>query len=86
MERLAADDDFRAQLEENPRAVLADYGIDVPEELVPSQVQLPAKDEVEQIRGVLSQPAIGVPEFPCLWIGLAILSRALTHRHGADAA
>lgn len=86
IERLATNDEFRAQLAENPKAALAEYGIEVPTSLVPTEIELPSKADVEQIRELLAGPSEGKPEVPCLWIGLAILSRALTQRSGADAA
>lgn len=44
--RLADDDDFRAELQADPRKVLWDYGVEVPDELIPSEVVLPPKEHV----------------------------------------
>lgn len=47
--RLAQDDDFRARLESDPRSVLWDYGIEVSDELIPAEVVLPSKDDVQAV-------------------------------------
>ena len=43
------DDEFRARLEQSPREVLAEYGIDLPSQLIPENVSLPQGSEVEQV-------------------------------------
>jgi|SRR5438552_9735318 len=43
------DDEFRGRLEQNPREVLAQYGIELPSQLIPENVSLPQGSEVEQI-------------------------------------
>lgn len=48
MERLASDDDFRAELQDYPTEVLADYGLEVPAELIPTPVTLPPKEEIQE--------------------------------------
>lgn len=47
--RLAQDDDFRASLESDPRSVLWDYGIEASDELIPTYVVLPAKEDVQAV-------------------------------------
>jgi hypothetical protein len=47
--RLAEDDDFRAELQADPRKVLWDYGVEVPDELIPSEVVLPPKEDVNAL-------------------------------------
>lgn len=47
--RLAQDDDFRASLESDPRSVLWDYGIEASDELIPTYVVLPAKQDVQAV-------------------------------------
>jgi putative modified peptide len=47
LERLATDDEFRAQVESNPRAVLLEHRIDVSEESIPATITLPPKEEIE---------------------------------------
>jgi hypothetical protein len=57
--RLAEDDEFRARLEANPRAVLAESGIEyiLPKEEDELQnVVLPPKEEVEQLLRELGTP------------------------------
>lgn len=52
VERVTSDDDFRAALTDDPGRVLAEFGIDVPPELLPEQVSLPSKHELEAIHQV----------------------------------
>ena len=47
------DDEFRARLEQSPREVLAEYGIDLPSQLIPENVSLPQGSEVEQVLGTI---------------------------------
>lgn len=47
--RLAQDDEFRALLESDPRRVLWDYGIEASDDLIPAEVSLPSKDDVQAI-------------------------------------
>jgi hypothetical protein len=49
LSRLADDDDFRQQLAEDPRRVLYDYGVELPDELIPAFVDLPEKGDVQQL-------------------------------------
>lgn len=51
---LATDDDFRARLASNPRETLAEHGIEAPDELFAAPFQVPSKEQVKQIFGVLS--------------------------------
>jgi hypothetical protein len=44
--RLADDDVFRAQVAQNPRAALAEYGIADEAGLIPDVVALPSKEEL----------------------------------------
>jgi putative modified peptide len=46
LERLANDDEFRAQVESNPREVLLEHRIDLSEESIPATVTLPPKEEI----------------------------------------
>jgi putative modified peptide len=46
LERLATNDEFRAQVESNPRDVLLEYRIDLSEESIPATVTLPPKEEI----------------------------------------
>jgi hypothetical protein len=55
-QRLGNDDDFRARLEQNPRAVLAEYHIFLAPEHLPETVRLPSKEEV---RGILNKAMLG---------------------------
>jgi putative modified peptide len=49
LELLAGDDDFRARVEAEPQAVLAEYGIQVTDESFPDTVTLPDKTEIENV-------------------------------------
>lgn len=46
---LATDDELRTAVEEDPVAVLAKRGINVPRELLPDEVTLPSKKEIVHI-------------------------------------
>ena len=46
-ERLAQDDEFRAEVVANPAGVMEQYEIDYDPESIPSQVQLPSKEELK---------------------------------------
>jgi hypothetical protein len=45
--RLANDDDFRERLQKDPKSVLWDYGVELAPELIPEEVELPAKEEIQ---------------------------------------
>jgi putative modified peptide len=70
LERLATDDDFRAELEQNPAALLRDHGIELQPENVPETVKLPPKDEIE---AYLVPTRTRQPEGVHGWLGFAIL-------------
>ena len=57
-DRLINDTDFRERLAQNPNAELSQYGISVPQVLLPERVELPSPDELRQARD-----AIAVDEF-----------------------
>ncbi len=44
-------DEFRQRLEEDPRTVLAEYGIEIPPDLLPDRVQLPEPGDLEELLG-----------------------------------
>lgn len=81
LRQLASDDSFRRRLRRNPRRALAEHGISVPEALLPSEISLPSKAELRGLEDYLAgrpnpKPPAAPPEFPCLWLGLALLARA----------
>ena len=49
LRRVAEDDEFRERLQQQPRDALADYGINVSENVLPEVVKLPSKDESERV-------------------------------------
>lgn len=51
LEKLATDEDFRANLERNPREVLAEYRIELSEGAIPDTVQLPSMAEAARFLG-----------------------------------
>jgi putative modified peptide len=70
LERLANDDDFRAELEKNPGEVLRDHGIEIDPKNLPETVKLPPKDEIEAyLAPTRTRQAGGVHG----WLGFAIL-------------
>ena|SRR5215211_1004876 len=71
LERLATDDDFRAELEQNPAAVLRDHGIELLQpENVPETVTLPPKDDIDAYLAPTRTRAFGEVHG---WLGFAIL-------------
>jgi putative modified peptide len=52
IEFVTNDDDFRASLTDDPGAVLAEFGIEVPPSLLPEQVSLPSKHELEALHSL----------------------------------
>jgi hypothetical protein len=46
---LATDDAVRRRVERDPRAALAGYGISVPAELVPDEVRLPTREQLQYL-------------------------------------
>lgn len=48
LEKLATDDRFRAQLEGSPVETLAEHGIEVDPDDIPSKVVLPSKEGLQQ--------------------------------------
>ena len=55
LEKLAGDDDFRGRVEREPRQVLAEYGVHVPDHAIPATVKLPPKQDVEHHLARLSE-------------------------------
>lgn len=59
LEKLARDDDFRAQFEQSPYEVLAENGIEVsPAEAIPSTVVAPDPGELESAIATLGPPPV----------------------------
>jgi putative modified peptide len=78
MNRLIDDDEFRAQLTRSPRDALSEYGIVVPSELLPDEVELPSSEELRQARDrvdVEDYPRFGedayMGKFSPIWICMA---------------
>lgn len=73
--RLASDDDFRARLQNDPKAVLWDYGVEVAPELIPATIELPPKEDVQAFleagyegRGpIMPSPQLFFPVFACFF-------------------
>jgi hypothetical protein len=51
--RLGSDTYFRKELEKDPKAVLAKYGITVPTEVIPERVLLPPRKAVREVERAL---------------------------------
>jgi hypothetical protein len=47
MDKLIKDEAFRQKFQSDPKAVFADYNMDIPDELIPENVELPGPDELE---------------------------------------
>jgi len=48
LEKLARDDTFRTQFEEDPQAAFEEHGITIPQELIPEHVVAPPKHYLEE--------------------------------------
>lgn len=55
LERLASDDDFRARMEKEPVAALAEYGFVIDPEIAPSNVALPSKEHIKENADLLAK-------------------------------
>lgn len=55
VQALAEDDEFRDRLSEQPLETLADYGIQIPQEMIPSEIVLPSKDEAREALNSIDQ-------------------------------
>jgi putative modified peptide len=76
LDRLAGDDDFRAEFARDAGGVLRRYGIDVSPEGIPDPVELPPKKEIEEVlREVEQQDKLGKARPQTL--GYEVLYRAL---------
>jgi putative modified peptide len=53
IDRLASDDDFRDRLTKNPKATLAEYGLEVDESKLPAERTLAPKEEIAASRDEL---------------------------------
>jgi hypothetical protein len=82
VERMMGDDDLRARFEQDTRAVLADYGIQIAEERVPDGITAPPKEEFEALRdAVAGRTADPVATFGPVFNALRCRSfKALTFR------
>lgn len=66
------DDDFRALLTNDPAIALGQYGIDVSRDLLPAELELPTKEEIEAaFRGGLPPSGPRIPYMACLCWSLA---------------
>ena len=48
MDKLAKDEAFRQKFQSDPKAVFADYNMDIPDELIPENVELASPEELEE--------------------------------------
>jgi putative modified peptide len=49
LNKLATDDEFRARLKEDPRSVLVEYRIEINDAGVPTNAELPPKEDVQHL-------------------------------------
>jgi hypothetical protein len=61
IKKLASDDDFRSDVEADPRGMLVEVGIDISPDLVPETVTLPSKESLQSIIAVMQFSIFG----PC---------------------
>lgn len=72
--KLAHDDDFRARLQSNPQAVLAEFNIRIPKGAVPSQVSLPSKEKLQAAIGPVPGGVMTAELSNAHWAFLAFLA------------
>jgi hypothetical protein len=87
LRKLATDDDFRAQLQQDPGGTLAASGITVSEQALPDTVTLPSLDQMKELARVCAPdlrfeeegcPQPSGPVFAtCLWLAVGF---AAAHR------
>jgi hypothetical protein len=69
MSRLTSDEAFRAQLTARPAEALAEYGIILPAELIPDNVQLPPAQELrDAVNRLEDQYPVSRGWFSPLWV------------------
>ena len=49
LDRIVGDEEFRARVEQNPRHVLKEYGIELSPGSVPDEVKLPSPEQIEKL-------------------------------------
>jgi hypothetical protein len=65
LQRLATDDDFRARFENQTQDLLREYGIDVPDDLMPTEVHAPPRGLLlEALQEIGVSPPTLVPFLP----------------------
>lgn len=47
VDKLIKDEAFRQKFQSDPKAVFADYDMEIPDELIPENVELPGPEELE---------------------------------------
>jgi putative modified peptide len=75
LRRLAEDDEFRGRVEQDAKAALLDYGIDLSDDAGAALRQLPPKDEILRfLKQIGERDVYGEGEHPSLGFGWWILS------------
>jgi len=75
LRRLAEDDEFRGKVEQDPKAALLHYGIDLSDDAGAAFRQLPPKEEIQRfLKQVGGRDEYGEGEHPSLGFGWLILS------------
>jgi hypothetical protein len=72
LDRLVKEPEFRAQVEADPRGVLAEHGIEVGPDAAPAQVTLPKEDQIAAFVDALDQSSYLGPRAKNVF-GFAIL-------------
>ena len=67
LDRLAHDEDFQTALQSNPQETLYDYGVEVPDELVPETVVLPDPEDIEALLAGTPPTTLLTPPSPALF-------------------
>ena len=83
VERLATDEAFRTRYRNETRDVLAEYGVEVPDGMIPDEVELPDPESLQQALAALSngQPFTVSPQMGMAGAVLAYQCFMFMRRH-----
>ena len=84
IQRLAEDDEFRAQFEASPRTFLFEHRVDVSPESLPETITLPPKDKIRELIP-LAEDLVGPTASPFGFLLLFIVFGAMPVVTGARA-
>jgi hypothetical protein len=78
LQRLADEPEFRARLEEDPRATLAEYNIEISPEALPEVITLPDPQSTRDLLGRIEEQYDPQPEAAAYVLGYKVLIHVLS--------